>query len=153
MGLHFGPGPAPDDPEGPSEAELALARGLLAPAVLVMAADGTVNSDERRELIGSLRFNGLLRRLGAERVMELAEAMLVEMKENFGVHTLGGYTEALSPELRETAICMALRVATADGNLDDAEHTVLVDLAMKLGITPEAYNKMVDVVTILQRSG
>lgn len=151
MGFQFAPSPAPAIPEGPSAEQLALIRGLVAPAVLVMAADGHVDSTERRELIGSLRFNGVLREVGAETVISVAETMMVEMRERFGAQTLSACTEALDHPLRETAICMALRIAMADGALGDDEHTVLVDLAMSFGIEPEIYNTMVDVMSILQR--
>jgi tellurite resistance protein len=136
---------------GLSEAEVALARGLIAPSVLVMASDGAIGSAERRELIGSLRFNGALGRFGTEAVVSLAEDMLVEMRMRFGVQTLSVLTEALDPPLRRTAVCMALRIAMADGTLKDSEHTMLVDLAMSLDIPPDEYNKMVDVMAILQR--
>lgn len=127
-------------------------RGLLAPSILIKFSDGKVENAELREIIGAIRFNPYLRSFDPETLSMLVEEMSTVGMGLKAVEELSVMAEALTPELRETAIAMALRIAVADGTLRDAEHKALVMLAMRLDIDPEQYNKMVEVVTILQRA-
>ena len=132
--------------------DLARARGLIAPAILVMAADGRVETSEERQLANAVAFNGAFLRIGPEASIDVVHDVAARAAEPDGADALLALTEALPQRLRETAICIALRISIADGRFEDAEHSALVGYAMRLGVTPGDYNRMADVLSILHRS-
>ncbi|MEM7642982.1 MAG: tellurite resistance TerB family protein [Pseudomonadota bacterium] len=132
--------------------DVATAKAVLVPSLLVMASDGRIEESEKYELVNAMTFNALFQRVGPEPINRVVGELLAELGRPGGIEALVALMDPLSPTLRETAICMAVRMAAADGHLDEIEHKTLVALAMRLGVSPEQYNKMVEIVVILQRA-
>ena len=59
--------------------------------------------------------------------------------------------DQMSPGLRETSLAIAMRIALADGRLDDSEKQTLILLSQDMGISQNATEAMFAVVSILQR--
>jgi tellurite resistance protein len=128
-----------------------IARAVLAPAVLTMAADGSVDKAELVQLNNVCGFSPIFGPLGPETVTRLVNEILNDLSKR-GPHEV--ITEAagkLSPALRETAFCFAMRIAMADGVLDDGEKAALSGTAARLELAPETFGKIVDVVAMMQR--
>lgn len=59
---------------------------------------------------------------------------------------------ASPPALCETAFCFATRIAVADGSFDENEKRMLTGTANILSISKDAFNKIIDVVVVMQRT-
>lgn len=59
---------------------------------------------------------------------------------------------ALSPKLRETAICFAIRTALVDGVLEDGEKKMLITMGEALGLSDKTFFKIFDVMVMMQRA-
>jgi tellurite resistance protein len=135
--------------ETPANSLDRIARAVLTPAVVVACADGKLERSETDQIVSMCSFNPIFQRIGAQRTGELIQEL---MRSTDYVTLLKEAVAALDQPLRETAICFAIRVAIADGHLDDMEHKTLVAFAQQFGIGPDDYNRMLDVLVMLQRA-
>ncbi|KIT14677.1 Tellurite resistance protein TerB [Jannaschia aquimarina] len=124
---------------------------LLGPALLAMAADGATRESERRKLGNLLTANPLFLRIGPDATQDCVARASAEIAAGGAERVLDRLTNQ-PPDLRETAIAMALFVAAADGTFCDQEHEVLASLAIRLDVSPERYNAIADVITVLYRA-
>jgi tellurite resistance protein len=53
--------------------------------------------------------------------------------------------------LRETALCFAMRIALADGKIEEGEKASLAQTAAHMEIPLERFQQIFDVVAIMQR--
>jgi len=56
----------------------------------------------------------------------------------------------LAAPMRRTALLFAMRIALADGHLDDGEKNVMFGFAQAFGISPEEFNTLFEVIMLLQ---
>lgn len=128
-----------------------IARAVIAPAVLVMAADDSISDAEIGQLANSCAFSPIFAPIPPARSLEIVK----EIARDFSVRgprvVIEEAITQMSPGLRETALAIAMRVALADGRLDESERLTLIALSKDMGITEKVTEVMFHVVGILQR--
>lgn len=129
----------------------ATARAVITPAVFIMGVDGSVDQSEIGQLANCCAFSPIFAPIPGERTIQ----MIKEIVDDFAARTPGVVIpeaiNSMSPGLRETSLAIAMRIALADGRLDDAEKQTLVLLSKDMGISENATEVMFHVMTILQR--
>lgn len=116
-----------------------LMEGIVYAALLVSAADGTVEDAEVRKLDELIRANENLAHFGPE-ITATINSATAKFKANFQV----GRVEALRqigeiknvPADAVDVFVNALAIASSDGEIEEAEAKVLVELANILGVRP-----------------
>lgn len=136
---------------GGSAPDTTIARAVLAPAVLTMAADGRIDDSETMQITNLCMFSPIFAPLGGKVVADLIKSILQDLGKRGADAVITECGQTLSPALRETAFCYAMRVAMADGVLDEAEKTVLGGTASRLMLDEATFGKIVDVVAMMQR--
>ncbi len=134
-----------------SKPDTKIARAILIPSIGVMASDGRVDERELLQLNNVVSFSPIFSPLDAKTLTGLFTDILTSFK-NRGVRAV--YAEAkdvLSPALRETAMCFALRIASADGRLEEGEREALSYLAAEFEIPMDTFEAMATVLGIMQR--
>ncbi|MBO9445161.1 tellurite resistance TerB family protein [Ruegeria sp. R14_0] len=137
---------------GGSSQDTSIARAVLAPAVLTMAADGRIDDAEVIQLTNMLTFSPIFLPLGGKATGELIKTVLKDLQKSGPDKVITESAQLLSPALRETAFCFAMRVAMADGVLEESEKNVLSGTASRLQLSDQAFESIVHVVTMMQRS-
>jgi tellurite resistance protein len=126
-------------------------RNVLTTAISVMLADGD-EADVEADLI--LRLGAVSPILAG---MEEADFRTIvrEVKNEIMEHGHDGAiarsANAISAPLRETALCFAMLVTLADGEIDDGEVTSLTDLAGTLGISDAEFDHFFKAMLALKR--
>ena len=134
-----------------SKPDTKIARAILIPSIGVMASDGRMDERELLQLNNVVSFSPIFSPLDGKTVTGLCSEILTSFK-NRGARAV--YAEAkagLSPALRETAMCFALRIASADGRLDESEREALSYLAVEFEIPMETFEAMAMVLGMMQR--
>ncbi|MEM7489321.1 MAG: TerB family tellurite resistance protein [Pseudomonadota bacterium] len=140
-----------DDTAAPTD-QIATAKAVLVPSILAMCAGDGIGDAEVQRLIDTMAFSAVFHPVGAELAPKLIDELRDELTRPGSLERFMALMDPLSPALRETSICMAIRMAAAEGHLSGMEHRVLLTLSSRLGIPPEQYRKMIEVVGILQRA-
>ncbi|WP_420587199.1 tellurite resistance TerB family protein [Ruegeria sp.] len=127
-------------------------RVVLAPAVLTMAADGRIDEAEVVQLTNMLAFSPIFLPLGGKATGDMIKAVLKDLQKSGPDKVITESAQTLSPALRETAFCFAMRVAMADGVLEESEKNVLSGTASRMQLSQESFDSIIQVVTMMQRS-
>lgn len=127
------------------------AQAVIAPAVVVMLANGHMQVEELEQLANLCAFSPLFRRLESACTQQMIEAVIEDLRHRSGAEVVAGSARVLAPGLRETALCYAIRVALADGILDEHEREAIIDIAQRLAVPPEVFHKIFDVMAMMQR--
>lgn len=136
-----------------TEADLRLPRAVLAPSVLTMAADGSVAPEEMAMLRNLCGFSPIYAPLPDTLVQQVIEEILTELKIAGADDVIAACAAVLTPEMRETAYCFAMRVAMVDGVLAHREKQALAEVANRFDMPDATVDKIIDVVAMLQRVG
>ncbi len=128
------------------------ARAVVTPAIFIMHVDGSVDDAEIAQLVNSCSFSPIFAPIPGQRTKALLNEVLGDFAARSPSVVIGEAISTLSPALRETALLFAMRIALADGRLDDNEQAVLVKLSQDMGISQSTTEAMFAVVTMLQRS-
>ncbi|MGL4309005.1 MAG: tellurite resistance TerB family protein [Paracoccaceae bacterium] len=128
-----------------------LARSVLTMPLLVATADGRIDQAELDQLLNMCAYSPVFHAVGAERTMELAKEILALAKSKGGAAAFQAARPHLSVQMAETALCFAIRTALADGSLDESEKKMLIQMGEGLGVAPETFVKIFDVIAMLQR--
>ena len=128
-----------------------IAKAVLTPAVSTMVADGSVDDAELAQLSNVCAFSPIFFNHDGESVSTLIKEIVEEIKEKNHDAVIGDAIAKLSPALRETALCFAMRLALADGRIDDGEKASLAQTAGHMQISVERFGQMFEVMAILQR--
>lgn len=129
----------------------ATARAVITPAVFVMAVDGSVDNSEVAQLGNSCSFSPIFAPIAPERTVEMIKEILQDIAARTPNVVIREAIDQMSPALRETSLAIAMRIALADGRLDDSEKNTLILLSQDMGISQNATEAMFAVVSILQR--
>ncbi|WP_176473940.1 tellurite resistance TerB family protein [Actibacterium ureilyticum] len=129
----------------------ATAKAVITPAVLAMVADGSVDDAELIQIQNMCAFSPIFLAIGADQTKKAIHEALDELKTKGAAAAIDASAQALSPKLRETALCFAIRVTLADGVLDEGEKTAIIGTAQRLDVPPEVFQKIFDVVVMMQR--
>lgn len=127
------------------------AKAVITPAVLAMVADGSVDESELLQIQNMCAFSPIFHAIGAEQTKRAIEEALNDLKTAGAAAAIDTCAKTLSPKLCETALCFAIRVTLADGVLDEGEKTAIIGTAQRLGVPPETFQKVFDVVVMMQR--
>lgn len=128
-----------------------IAAAVLVPSVSTMIADGEVNDAELLQLSNVCAFSPIFLPLGADAVMDMAKDIIDDISREGHMPVIERAVAKLSPALRETALCYAMRIALADGHLDDGEKAALSATAGTMDVSVESFNKIFEVVVMMQR--
>jgi hypothetical protein len=129
-----------------------IARAVLSPAVVTMAGAGEVSKADQDQLVSTCMFSPIFQKLGYLRTGELIGAAIDDLSGRGPEACLRDAVDTLSPSLRETAMCFAIRAAHVDGAVDDSARAALSEMSNCLQIEPDRYSCMFEAITILQRS-
>lgn len=127
------------------------AKAVISPAVLAMVADGSVDEGELIQIQNMCAFSPIFHAIGAPETKRAIGEALDDLKTKGAAAVIDESAKTLSPKLRETALCFAIRVTLADGVLDEDEKTAIIGTAQRLSVPPEVFQKIFDVVVMMQR--
>ena len=121
------------------EAQFAIAiRCVMAK---ITAADGVVDDSEIEMM--AVIYENLVGQPISE--AELREEVRMVREESFGIHAyLADVAPELNDEGKEAVVRGALSVAMADGEFDDSEHDMILDMAQALELSQAHYRGIVD---------
>lgn len=128
-----------------------VAKAVLTPAVLTMVADGRIDPAELAQLGKVCSLTPIFADFSAEELMAMIGDILIECSDHGGPSLAQAAARSLSPALRETAMCFAMRVALADGGLAESEKETIAGMASLLLVAPESLAKIFDVTVMMQR--
>lgn len=119
-----------------------LMEAIVAGAVLVAFADGDCSSDELEKLQGIIESNDNLKHFGSEigatidkySSMYESGARLAKVKLMKELKDVQG-----DESQKEEAFIIAIEIADADGEIDDAEMAVLKEIGKAFGLNPDNY--------------
>ena len=135
---------------GGSKPSNSVAKDVLTPAILTMVADGSISDVEKTQLANMVAFSPIFAQLSGEQLVGVIDEVMKDLK-NDTAGALTGSVERLKPELRETALCFAIRIALADGHVDDGEREALIATAATMQIAPDTFGAIFEVMAMLQR--
>ena len=127
------------------------ARSVLALPLLIAASDGKIDDSEMHQILNMCAYSPIFHAVGAQRTLELAKAILTDLRSKGAEQVFAAATASLPPALRETALCFAIRTALADGSLSNEEKQMLVVMGERLGVTEATFVKIFEVMMMLQR--
>ncbi len=131
--------------------DMSVAKAVLTPAVATMLADGKADQSELYQLENVVSFSPIFFQYKNDQIKSMITEIIDMFNTRGGIGALEDAAKALSPSLRETALCFAMRIAVADGYLDENEKNALAATAATMNISPEVFNKVFEVVAMMQR--
>lgn len=143
--------PASPQPDFGFHTDEAVARAVLTPAVSTMVADGDVSEFETTQIANLCAFSPIYLPLGGERVQRMIGEIINEIGSKGHPETIKQAASRLSPPLRETALCFAMRVALADGHINENEKNSLSQTGYYMDIKEEVFERILSVVAMMQR--
>ena len=129
----------------------AVARGVLTMPLLTAAADGSIDKTEVDEVIRLCSQSPIFWSVGGQRTSDMAVEIINDLKARGANAVFEDGAVALSPALRETALCFSIRVAIADGTVDNSEKETLAAMGERLQIPFETFTKIFEVLMMLHR--
>ncbi len=132
--------------------ETSIPRAVLTPAVVTIAADGNIDDAEIAQLNNLVSFSPIFQGLSSDDLDDMTNSIMDDLLHSGAGQVIEASIQDMSPELRETAFCFAMRVAMADGVLDESEKNVLAGTAQQMQLPKETFESIFQVVTMMQRS-
>ena len=127
-----------------------IARAVLTIPVLTAAADGQIDDIEGFQLTSMAAFNPSLVELGGATFQRLIGEIARDIQARGFEPVFHDAAPQLQAEAAHTAIAFAVRIAMADGVLDDAEKKILVFMMDKLNISDDAFVQILNTMRIMQ---
>ncbi len=128
-----------------------LGKAVLMPAVLTMVSDGDIGKGEIAQLENICSFSPIFATVDAATLTNMITGVLNDLKTQGAEAVTANAKARLTMPMRETALLFAMRIALADGRIDDGEQNVLIGMGERFEIPSETFMKMFDVVAMLQR--
>ena len=129
-----------------------VARATLTLPLLIAAGAGRLEAAELTRLSNICAYSPVFQAIGPARTREIALDLLDQLDERGKVALLARARRALPPKLRETALCLAIRTALAEGTLSDADYAALKAMAREMEIPSDTVARMFEVMVMLQRA-
>lgn len=139
-------GAAADDPP-----QAATARALLAMPLLVAAAEGRTGPADLAGLAALCAASPAVAALGPDGAAGALAAHLDRLRRAGAEALFAGANARLTPPLRETAFCLAVRAALARGRAGEAALATLRRLAERLELSPATVRAVLEVMAMLHR--
>ncbi|MEM6354567.1 MAG: tellurite resistance TerB family protein [Pseudomonadota bacterium] len=131
--------------------DAALQKNVLTPAVSTMIADGDIDRLEHGLLYDLVPFSPLFAGIDRREIAALEHAIVERIDAVGHTAAIEEAAAALSPALRETALCFAMRVAFVDGNADPGEIKSLETMARTMKLTDTEFDGFARTIIALQR--
>ena len=128
-----------------------LARAVLTPAISTMVGDGEVNDAEMAQINNLIAFSPIFFEHGPATITAYINYTIEQIAQKGHEATIKDAAAQLSQPLRETAMCFAIRMALADGKIEEGEKNSLAQTGHYMEIPPESFGKMLEVLAMLQR--
>ena len=128
-----------------------IARGVLAMPFLVAASDGSVDKCEIDQILNMCAYSPIFHAVGADKTLALSKDIANQLHAEGATKVFARSAAALPAAQRETALCFAIRAALADGYVDQREKDMLVTMGEQLGVAPEKFMQIFEVMAMLQR--
>ncbi|MEM9724455.1 MAG: tellurite resistance TerB family protein [Pseudomonadota bacterium] len=128
-----------------------VARAVLTPAISTMVGDGEINDAETAQINNLIAFSPIFQEHGPAAISAFIQTILAAIQKNGHEATIKEAAGELTMPLRETAMCFALRMALADGKIEDGEKASLSQTGHYMEIPPETFGKMLEILAMLQR--
>ena len=141
----------PATPAANPKALRRIARAVLVPTVSAMMADGTAHDEEVAQLKLLCATSPIFQPLPVAVATDLVFDVMQEIRRDGPADAIARAAAELTAPLRETALAFTLRVALADGTLEEAEKEALLHVAEQLSIGEEVFARILEVVRIMQR--
>lgn len=129
----------------------AVARAVLVPSVSTMVSDGDVSDAELAQLSNACAFSPIFCKFSQEEMHAMIRSIISEISASGHPATIKKAAQALTPPLRETALCFAMRIALADGRVDDGEKNALSATGQLMQIPTEKFGQIFQFVVMMQR--
>ena len=137
-----GPAGVIDDP---------IARAVLTPAISTMVGDGEVSEAEIAQINNLIAFSPIFFEHGPATVTAYIQHTIDTIAKKGHDETIKEAAAQLSQPLRETAMCFAIRMALADGKIEEGEKNSLMQTGHYMEISGETFKMMFEVLVMLQR--
>ena len=134
-----------------NDAGTQIARSVLVMPLVTAVADGKLDDLELREVVNLCAQSPIFLAIGAERTLQLAKEVLADFGKRGAEAVFAEALQTLTPALCETAFCFSVRVAVADGHLDQSEKDTLSAMGSRMGIPVEKFNQILEVLGMLER--
>ncbi|SLN62583.1 Tellurite resistance protein TerB [Falsiruegeria litorea R37] len=129
-----------------------LATAVLTPSVMTMVADGSTSKSEIVQLANLCGFSPIYAGYSSEVLVALVESVQRDLSKGDYQSIINRAKHQMSMPMRETAIAFAIRIAMADGHVDQSEREALIVLSHNFDIDPDKLVVMFDVISMLQRA-
>ena len=128
-----------------------IARAVLVPAVSTMISDGDISDFELAQLSNLCSFSPIFMPMESDHLHHMIKDIISEIARNGHPEAIKNAATMLTPALCETALCFAVRVALADGFIDENEKNSLSQTGYFMNIAENDFARIVDVVAMMQR--
>lgn len=119
-----------------------LMEAIVAGAVLVAYADGDCSNEELEKLQGIIESNDNLKHFGSEigTTIDKYSSMYESGKRIAKMKLMKELGDVQADEQQKVeAFIIAIEIADADGEIDEAEQTVLKEIGKQFGLNPDNY--------------
>jgi len=106
---------------------------------LIASADGNVDADEKRKTLGFIERNEALKIFDRSDVIQSFNDAVGELEFDFGLGKDGilkNVKKLAGKDSASTVVRLAIAIGGADGDFDDDEKKVAVEIARELGLNP-----------------
>ncbi len=128
-----------------------IARSVLSMPYLVAAADGRMDDTELHQILNMCIYSPIFLAIGVEQTLILSRDIVRQLRAEGAGPVFDRAAASLDPELRETALCFAIRIALADGRLRASQRDMLLTMAQRLGIPESRCIQIFEVIAMMQR--
>jgi tellurite resistance protein len=125
------------------------AKAFAAVALAAVSWDGVLTPAGSRALRHSLDYRHPYRSLGDNRMVELIDEILADLRSRGSQHLMLDAAEVLNERQRHTAYAVATEIMRSDGPLEPDELNILTSLACALGLEEAETAKVQEVMNML----
>jgi tellurite resistance protein len=128
---------------------LDAATAFAAIALAAVSWDGTLTMAGSRALRHSLDYRQPFQHYGDEKMVQMMNTLLAELRHKGPQHLMVEAAEALDQAQRSTAYAVAAEIMRSDGPLEADERNILANLATTLNLSADETNQVLAVMELL----
>jgi tellurite resistance protein len=118
-------------------------------ALAAVSWDGTLTMAGSRALRHSLDYRRPFQHYGDEKMVQMMNTLLSELRQKGPQHLMVEAAEALDQPQRSTAYAVAAEIMRSDGPLEADERNILTNLAITLNLANEETSQVLAVMDLL----
>ncbi|KJZ21186.1 tellurite resistance TerB family protein [Loktanella sp. S4079] len=138
--------------KGGSASSDSLTKAVLMPSVMTMISDGSVDDSELMQLANLCTFSPIFAGQTPDTTMRQIKELIGELTTGDVQALVDRTKNELTMGMRETAVLFAMRIAMADGRIDEGERKALLIMGSQFEIPENKFMVMFDVTAMLQRA-